>query len=555
MRDELTARLAGADDPAEVERVISDVLGDPSLRVAFRDGSEWIDVDGRPIDAGAAAGDRGWVALNGERSAALVFDPGLRAQPDRMRVIAGIGAAALERARTEAELRAVRRRLVSVAEDERHRIERNLHDGAQQRLISMSVRVAMARETLASHPEGGPRDPAGVRRRRAAGARRAPRAGARPLSARARRPRPRRGPPLAGAALAGPGRHGDRARRPPRAPDGGRRLLLLRRGAPERRQARRPRRRGSPSACRQDAEGAVVFEVRDDGRGFAVGPLRPGTGLMGMRDRVEAVEGTLTITSAPGAGTWVRGRIPPERSSPAGPGGIARRCRGEARSARGGGGPTTSRMRAPSRPDRAGDSLPSRPPIARGPVGVSHPRSVRRRLRGRVARLPRRPTAGGAGGRGADHAPGGRGHLARRRRSGGVEPPRRRDRPHLLPRGHHRDDARHHAPHADPGRGPDRRLLRGDGRRGGEARVQRALHPRGGGRSRTRRLGVHRRHRGPLGRWRWRAACAATSASRARAPEPGEARSARLRLGGGQPEREHQLAAPRRRPSASRPPG
>ena len=233
MRDELTSRLAGADDPAEVERVIAEVLGDPSLRVAFRDGSEWIDVDGRPIDDGDSSADRGWVALNGERSAALVFDPGLRAQADRMRVIAGIGATALERARTVAELRAVRRRLVSVAEEERHRIERNLHDGAQQRLISMSVRVAMARETLASNPEGANAilrafgdDVQQVldELRELARGLYPPRAG---------RPRSPRGPPLAGAALAGPGGHDDRARRPPRAADRGRGLLLLRRGAPE----------------------------------------------------------------------------------------------------------------------------------------------------------------------------------------------------------------------------------------------------------------------------------------------------------------------------------
>src|SRR5690606_35751871 len=44
----------------------------------------------------------------------------------------------------------------------------------------------------------------------------------------------------------------------------------------------------------------VAFEVSDEGPGFVVGTLRPGTGLMGMRDRLEAVGGTLALDSAPG---------------------------------------------------------------------------------------------------------------------------------------------------------------------------------------------------------------------------------------------------------------
>ena len=154
IRDELTTRLARADDPAEVERVISDVLGDPSLRLAFRDGPGGSTWTAGSSTADAPGSDRGWAFLDDEHRAALVFDPALEAQETRMHAVAGLGAAALERARTEAELRAT-----SAAARPRwpsrsgKRIERNLHDGAQQRLISMAVRVAMARETLASRPE------------------------------------------------------------------------------------------------------------------------------------------------------------------------------------------------------------------------------------------------------------------------------------------------------------------------------------------------------------------------------------------------------------------
>jgi signal transduction histidine kinase len=57
-------------------------------------------------------------------------------------------------------------------------------------------------------------------------------------------------------------------------------------------------------------DGHVVFEVRDDGSGFDPGRTGRGTGLQGMADRLEALGGRLEITSAPGRGTTVVGRIP-----------------------------------------------------------------------------------------------------------------------------------------------------------------------------------------------------------------------------------------------------
>jgi len=55
---------------------------------------------------------------------------------------------------------------------------------------------------------------------------------------------------------------------------------------------------------------AVLFEVADTGAGFESRMVSAGNGLANMRDRVEAVGGSLTVTSKPGAGTIVRGRVP-----------------------------------------------------------------------------------------------------------------------------------------------------------------------------------------------------------------------------------------------------
>lgn len=61
------------------------------------------------------------------------------------------------------------------------------------------------------------------------------------------------------------------------------------------------------------SNGDVTFEVTDDGRGFDPATAE-GSGLTNMRDRVEAVGGALDVSSAPGSGTTVRGRIPVERA-------------------------------------------------------------------------------------------------------------------------------------------------------------------------------------------------------------------------------------------------
>ena len=310
IQDELLSQLAEARDPAQVESLIARALRDPSLRLAVRNGAGWTDLQGRPLPANGD-GDRGWVEMTiaGVGAGALTFDPALSTRGERVQAIAAFGAVALERARSDAELMAVRQRLVAVAEAERRRIERSLHDGAQQHLVGMMVRMAMAREVMAARPQMAQdilgelaldlqraldelRDLAhglypavlvdhGVAEALRSAARHAPV----PVEVEAG-PVGRFDPQREAAvyfccaeALQNALKHaGD---------DPGIRMRLWR-----------------------DEDGVVVFEVSDRGRGFAAERLATGSGLMGMRDRVEGVGGTLAIESAPGRGTIVRGRVP-----------------------------------------------------------------------------------------------------------------------------------------------------------------------------------------------------------------------------------------------------
>jgi signal transduction histidine kinase len=54
----------------------------------------------------------------------------------------------------------------------------------------------------------------------------------------------------------------------------------------------------------------LAFELRDDGRGFDPSSTAYGTGVQGMADRLDALGGSLSVDSAPGRGTTVRGEIP-----------------------------------------------------------------------------------------------------------------------------------------------------------------------------------------------------------------------------------------------------
>ena len=59
-----------------------------------------------------------------------------------------------------------------------------------------------------------------------------------------------------------------------------------------------------------ETESALMFEVSDDGIGFDTTTVISGSGLVNLADRLDALDGTLEVTSAPGMGTTIQGRIP-----------------------------------------------------------------------------------------------------------------------------------------------------------------------------------------------------------------------------------------------------
>jgi len=137
---------------ATLRERLARALGDPTLEVAYRLGDgRYVDPSGRPIELPQRT-DRAVtsVTARGEEIAALVHDPALLDEPALVESVRATAALVLENERLAAEVRsqltevrASRGRIVAAADAERRRIERNLHDGAQQRLVTLSVALGL----------------------------------------------------------------------------------------------------------------------------------------------------------------------------------------------------------------------------------------------------------------------------------------------------------------------------------------------------------------------------------------------------------------------------
>jgi signal transduction histidine kinase len=151
----LVVSLAGSPRPGALGALIALTLGDPSLELLHR--SEivggWIDVEGRRRVV-ATAPDRAVTTLvhDGTVVAALMHRPGLLDAPRLVEEIQRAGRLVLAHERLQAELRAQlehlrvsRARIVAVGDAERHRLERDLHDGAQQGLVRLAWALGLAR--------------------------------------------------------------------------------------------------------------------------------------------------------------------------------------------------------------------------------------------------------------------------------------------------------------------------------------------------------------------------------------------------------------------------
>ena len=156
---DLLVELRGDPTPAELRDALARALRDPSLTLVYwlPEFGSWANADGREVELPRTDDERATTLIDrdGEHVAALMHDRSLRDEPELLDAVTAAAGIALENAKLHIELRArleelrgSRARIVEAGQQERQRLERNLHDGAQQRLIALSLELDLLKEQL-----------------------------------------------------------------------------------------------------------------------------------------------------------------------------------------------------------------------------------------------------------------------------------------------------------------------------------------------------------------------------------------------------------------------
>ncbi len=161
----LVMDAAQSPPPGGLRDILSEMLGDTGLELAYPVGEplRHVNADGQPASAGPGDGQDATPLIRGGRTVAILrHRAGLLDDPGLAREVAAAARLALENERLHAEvlaqledLRAAQARIVAAGDAERRRLERDLHDGAQQRLVGLALALRLARPQ--SRPPGAAR--------------------------------------------------------------------------------------------------------------------------------------------------------------------------------------------------------------------------------------------------------------------------------------------------------------------------------------------------------------------------------------------------------------
>ena len=316
----MLAQLGPDASATRLRTVLADALGDPSLELGFRIGPDdgersFVDSRGRWIVPAHVGPGRTTtpVEKDGQTVAVIVHDDGLNRDPELVRSAGRVLQLAVQNDRLErdlesavAELWASRSRIASARDAERRRIERDLHDGAQQRLVALRIKLELLGESIRNEPDHGAAmlGELGSVAEAALEEMRSLAHGVYPALLVDRGLEEALGAlgdstPVATTVKAvGLGRY---------TPEIESAVYFCCVEALQNVAKHAHARSASISVV---ANGTLDFEVRDDGGGFAEEETRAGAGFTNMRDRLAVVGGRLEVQSRPGAGTSVRGTVP-----------------------------------------------------------------------------------------------------------------------------------------------------------------------------------------------------------------------------------------------------
>jgi signal transduction histidine kinase len=311
-------RIGESPGTGRLQDLLADALGDSSVELVYWLEGErrWVDCEGQPAglpDEDDPARAATPVELEGRRVGAILHDRSLSDDQEGMRSLASAAALAVGHEHLQAQLRArveqlrtSRARIVEAGTAERRRLERDLHDGAQQRLVSLSLTLRLAHARVETDPVAAQKLMAGAQEELtlALAELRELARGIHPavlsdrgldaaLEALAERS------PVPVSFTATPGED-----RLPEAVEAAAYFVVAEALTNVVKYADASR--ATISVTRHN--GTAVVEISDDGVGGA-DPQR-GSGLRGLVDRVAALDGSLALKSEPGQGTHLRAEIP-----------------------------------------------------------------------------------------------------------------------------------------------------------------------------------------------------------------------------------------------------
>jgi signal transduction histidine kinase len=311
----LVGRLGDGGGRGVLRDALAQALGDEHLQLAYwvPDQGVYVDAEGRPmqIDPPPPGKLATSIEHEGERIAAIVHAAELAEQPELVQTVGAAAALTLRNERLDAELRAKvaelqasRSRIVQAGYEQRRQLERDLHDGAQQRLMALGINLRLIRERIEREPEARELLDASLEelgeatselRELARGihpavlTNRGLEAALKGLATRS---------PVPVRVLATP------QDRLPLSIEAAVYFVV----AEALTNAARYAQAQTVTVSVARRNGQIELEVSDDGVGGA--DADRGSGLRGLQDRVAALDGRMELRSADGEGTVVRARIP-----------------------------------------------------------------------------------------------------------------------------------------------------------------------------------------------------------------------------------------------------
>ena len=298
---------AGRAAPEATGAMLAEALGDPELELRFRlDGDVEVDAAGRAVAGLDRPGRMRTPVRRGDLAlATVVHDPALAERPDLLDSTIGAAGLAIEIARLRVEVRrqlaeveASRARIVTAGYEERRRLERDLHDGAQQRLVSIGLALRHLQHRL---PEPEPLDPVVDEVARAIDELRELARGVRPAGLDD-------GLGHALRELAGRSQLKTRVEATDERFEDRIETAAYFVASEALANAGKHARATSVAIAATRRNGSLVVRIRDDGVGGAT--PSEGSGLAGITDRIAALGGSVSVTSPPGEGTVIVAELP-----------------------------------------------------------------------------------------------------------------------------------------------------------------------------------------------------------------------------------------------------